>query len=63
MKKFLSYFKESKDELLKVVWPTRKQVTEITIAVLILVVFIASLLGLFDYILAKGLTFFLNLKK
>ena len=38
LKKIFSYFKESKDELLKVVWPTRKHVIEVTTVVVILVV-------------------------
>jgi preprotein translocase subunit SecE len=34
-----------------------------TVAVIVLVVFVGALLGIFDYILAKGLTLILNLKK
>jgi preprotein translocase subunit SecE len=61
--KVLNYFKESREELKKVVWPTRKEVIEMTLAVVIIVVFVATLLGFFDFILAKLLTFVLNLKK
>lgn len=61
--KFINYLKESREELKKVVWPTRKDVIEMTLAVVILVVFVGALLGLFDYILAEGLTLILNLKK
>lgn len=59
--KALDYFKESREELKKVVWPNRKEVTEMTLAVIILVVFIGALLGVFDYILTKALTYFLKL--
>ena len=63
MKKFFSFFKESKDELMKVVWPTRKQTIEMTIAVVIIVIVISFYLGGLDFILNKGLTLLLNLKK
>jgi len=67
MKKFfghiIGYFRESLVELSKVVWPTRKQVIEMTLAVLILGFFIGVLLGLFDFGLSKGLNQLLNLKK
>lgn len=63
LNKIISYFKESRDELKKVVWPTRQHVIEITVAVLILVAFMSVLLGFFDYVLTKGLTFLLNAKK
>lgn len=66
MKKFfgkiISYFKESWTELSKVVWPTRKQVIEMTLAVIILAAVVGLLLGLFDYGLQKGLTQLLNMK-
>jgi preprotein translocase subunit SecE len=61
--KIVGYFKESWLELSKVVWPTRKQVIEMTLAVLILSLFIGVLLGLIDFGLQKGLTQLLNLKK
>lgn len=61
--KFITYLKESREELKKVVWPTRKEVIEMTMAVVILVVFVGALLGLFDYLLNQALTLILNLKK
>lgn len=60
MKNILKFFKESKDELLKVVWPTRKQTVEMTVAVLIIVVFVGFYLGALDYLLTKALTFLLK---
>ncbi len=67
MKKFFGkitgYFKESWIELSKVVWPTRKQVLEMTLAVLILSLVIGVFLGLTDFGLQKGLAQLLTLKK
>ena len=58
-----SYFKESWTELSKVVWPTRKQALEMTLAVILLSLVVGMLLGVFDFGLSKGLTQLLNLKK
>lgn len=60
MKKFFSFFKESKDELLKVVWPTRKQAIEMMIAVLVIVFLVSLYLGGVDYLLTKAITFLLK---
>jgi preprotein translocase subunit SecE len=61
--KVLNYFKESWQELSKVVWPTRKQVIEITIAVLIISAVVSVFLGFFDFVLNKGLEYLVGLKK
>ena len=61
--KIVSYFRESLVELSKVVWPTRKQVIEMTLAVIVLAVVIGLLLGAFDYGLQQGLNQLLSLKK
>jgi preprotein translocase subunit SecE len=53
MKKILSYFKESKEELSKVVWPTRKQTIEMTVAVIVITIFVGAYLGGADYLLTK----------
>lgn len=60
MKKPLQFFVESKDELKKVVWPTRKQTLEMTIAVIIIVAIVGVYLGGIDYILSKAMTFLLK---
>ncbi len=62
-KKIFSYFGESRDELTKVVWPTRKHVINITIAVIILVLVVGVFLGLYDYIFSKILAYILTLRK
>jgi preprotein translocase subunit SecE len=43
------YFSEIRAELKKVAWPTRKEVVNSTIVVLIAVVFMTTLIFLYDY--------------
>jgi preprotein translocase subunit SecE len=43
------YLGEVREELRKVTWPTRREVVNSTIVVLIAVVFMTSLIFLFDY--------------
>jgi preprotein translocase subunit SecE len=43
------YFAEVRGELKKVAWPTRREVVNSTIVVLIAVVFMTSLIFMFDY--------------
>jgi preprotein translocase subunit SecE len=62
-KKAFNYFKESREELTKVVWPTRKHVAEITLVVIILVIIVSIFLGFYDYFYSKLLTWFLSFKK
>lgn len=50
-KNILSYFKESKEELSKVVWPTRKKTFEMAIAVIVIVIIVGIYLGGIDYLL------------
>ncbi len=60
MKKILNYFKESFNELKKVVWPTRKQTIEITIVVIVISIIIGAYLGGVDYLLSKSFNFLLE---
>jgi preprotein translocase subunit SecE len=62
-KKIFSYFAESKDELRKVVWPTRNRVVTMTVTVVILVLVVSAFLGFFDYVLSKALTYLITLGK
>lgn len=55
LKGFFNYFKESKEELSKVTWPTRKQTIEMTIAVIVVVLIVGFYLGAADYILSEAL--------
>lgn len=52
----IRYLKESKDELKKVVWPTRQETVRNTLLVIGVSVGVAVFLGLIDYIFNLGLT-------
>jgi len=58
--KFIKYLKESKEELKKVNWPTRKEAINYTSAVLIISFIVALFLGLSDFLLTKGLDLLLK---
>jgi preprotein translocase subunit SecE len=45
------YITEAREELRKVVWPTRKETTRHTIVVVIISLAVAAFLGLADYVL------------
>ncbi|PIY96921.1 MAG: preprotein translocase subunit SecE [Candidatus Kerfeldbacteria bacterium CG_4_10_14_0_8_um_filter_42_10] len=49
------YFKESKDELRKVIWPTRAEAIKHTLIVIGVSAGVAVFLGLADYLLNIGL--------
>ena len=51
--KIQRYFKETIGELRKVSWPTRKEATNLTIIVLVVVFSMSAFLGLLDYIFAQ----------
>lgn len=55
MKKLIRYFKESRLELKKVVWPSRETVVSSTKVVLISTLIFAIILGLVDFLLLQGL--------
>jgi len=59
MKKLLKYFKESHQELKKVVWPSREAVISSTKVVLVSTVIVARSEGLVDFLLLKGVLFIL----
>ncbi len=48
----IRYFRETRAELRKVTWPTREEVTRLTLIVLAVTAFMAALLGAIDYIFA-----------
>ena len=54
--KIISYFKETKDELVKVSWPGRQIVLKHTLLVVGISLSIAALLGAADYLFTYGLT-------
>ena len=51
--KLIQYIKDSRIELKKVVWPTRKQATNHTLLVIGFSLALAAFLGLVDFILTK----------
>ncbi len=55
-KTFSTYFRNSKLELAKVIFPTKPQVKQAFIAVLIVVTFISLFLALVDLIMSSSLS-------
>lgn len=53
--KIIQYFKESKQELKKVAWPTKKEATNLTILVILISLGVAFFLGFIDWLLTMGL--------
>ncbi|MBP7804722.1 MAG: preprotein translocase subunit SecE [Candidatus Pacebacteria bacterium] len=51
-----SYIKETRAELSHVTWPTRKQAIAYTIAVIVISLVVAYLLGAFDKVFQIGLS-------
>jgi preprotein translocase subunit SecE len=47
------YFKETRAELRKVNWPTRRQALNLTLIVLGVTVFMSALLGVIDWLFAR----------
>lgn len=60
MNKTTAYIKEVIAESKNVTWPTRNQTIFFTIAVIIVSLFVAYYLGLFDYLFSRGLEWVLN---
>lgn len=54
LKRIINYFKESKAELKKVSWPTRKETINHTSLVIGISLGVAIFFGLLDYVLALG---------
>jgi len=57
--RLVKYLIESKTELKKVAWPTKKETTKHTLIVIGLSLFIAAFLGVLDFAFSKILTLFL----
>jgi len=47
------YFKETRAELRKVNWPTRRQAINLTLIVLAVTAFMAAVLGVIDYLFSQ----------
>lgn len=55
MNKVMKYILESKAELKKVVWPTKKETTNYTLLVIGISLGIAAFFGILDYFFSFGL--------
>ena len=53
MKKIVKFLKETKHELKKVNWPTKKQVGKLTMVVVFITLVVTLYLGALDFIFAK----------
>ena len=55
LNKVVNYIRESKDELKKVVWPSRKETIKYTLIVIGISLAVAIFLGTADFFLSMGL--------
>ena len=55
-KRISDWFKGMRSELKKVVWPTRKQLINNTVIVIIAVVLVSATVGVLDYVFYRLLT-------
>lgn len=53
MNKLKTFIQDSRQELKKVHWPTKKETKKLTVAVLVLSIFFAIILSSMDFILSK----------
>ncbi|MGA1861769.1 preprotein translocase subunit SecE [Deferribacter thermophilus] len=53
MEKFKRFIEEVKEELKKVVWPTRDQTIQTTIVVIVMTLIVSAFLGIVDVALSK----------
>ena len=60
--KVVSYVRESKEELKKVAWPSRKTVVRDTFIVLVVCLAMAVFFGVIDFGLSKGVEKLLSLR-
>jgi preprotein translocase SecE subunit len=57
MSKFFNYIRDTRGEMKHVVWPTRLQVVQFTLAIVIISAFLVLFLGGFDYLFTRGLEY------
>lgn len=58
--KIIQYFKDSKQELKRVVWPNKKEATNLTLLVILISLGVAFFLGFIDWLLTIGLERFIS---
>ena len=54
----INYIRETKGEMKHVSWPTRRQTTAFTLIIIVVSIFVAAYLGLFDWIFTNILELF-----
>ncbi|MEF3254980.1 MAG: preprotein translocase subunit SecE [Deferribacterales bacterium] len=57
MEKYINFIKEVKEELKKVVWPSREETVGTTTVVIVFVILMAVFLGVVDVALSKIIEF------
>ncbi len=57
--RIVQFWRDTRGELRKVVWPDREQATNLTIIVVVVVVAMSAFLGTIDYILSQLVRIFL----
>ena len=60
MDKFLTYISVSREEILKVIFPTKEQVKSAFLSVFIVVTVISLFLALIDLLMSSGLSFIIE---
>ena len=58
MQRFIEFLKEARAELGKVTWPTRKELYESTILVIVSVMAVSIFIGVVDFVFNKMLQLF-----
>ncbi len=56
IKKITKYFKETKIELAKVAWPTKLELRDSTVVVVVLTILMSVFIGVIDYALSRAST-------
>lgn len=58
--KMFDFIRESREELKKVAWPDKEEVSNFTIVVIVTLVFVSVFLGLVDFVLNKIIGLLVN---
>lgn len=58
--RFVTYIRESREELKRVVWPSRRETTKHTILVVAISIAVAAFLGIIDFGLNRLLQFIID---
>ncbi len=63
MRKIISFLKEARAELGKVIWPTRRRAFRLTFVVVIITVLFGAFIGAVDYGLSHGVEYVISVSK